>query len=70
MRSLQFSNVESDTGMIQKTAIASFATQLLHKLYIDAPVLITHGHAQLSISTYASTYINTGKEGGGGAKLT
>ena len=49
--------MELDTGMIQMMIITSFpAVQAT-----DAPVLISHGHAQLS--TYPSVHTNT--EGGG-----
>ena len=55
-------NLESDTGVIQKTIIASFATCCCTKS-------TEHINWRVPVYTYPSTYINTVKElsrGGGG----
>ena len=62
-----FPNVESDTGIIQKMKIASFATIAVQAT--DAPLLITSGQRvhdtkMASTGTYLSTYLITVNEGG------
>ena len=55
--------MESDTGMIQKMIITSFATCCCpsYEEYV--------AHKMVGTGTYPSTYINTVKEGGKGSPV-